>query len=125
MPRRPCEAARPVATLILIRHGQSRGNAERRFTHGPEEPLTEQGRDEARVAARLVALHQGIVPSVYDSSWVVMYPGAWTPNKDSLKVFAFAGAVIDTVTMNRYRWGYYVVGSDSTAVADTVKCYPR
>ncbi|MBW2315114.1 MAG: histidine phosphatase family protein [Deltaproteobacteria bacterium] len=46
-----------MATLILIRHGQSLGNAERRFTHGPEEPLTDQGRDEARAAGRLVAAH--------------------------------------------------------------------
>ena len=46
-----------MATLILIRHGQSLGNAERRFTRGPEEPLTEQGREEARAAARLVAAH--------------------------------------------------------------------
>jgi broad specificity phosphatase PhoE len=46
-----------MATLILIRHGQSLGNAERRFTHGPEEPLTDQGCDEARAAGRLVAAH--------------------------------------------------------------------
>lgn len=46
-----------MATLILVRHGQSLGNAERRFTHGPEEPLTEQGRAEARAAGELVALH--------------------------------------------------------------------
>jgi len=46
-----------MATLILIRHGQSLGNAERRFTHGPDEPLTDLGREEARAAGRLVAAH--------------------------------------------------------------------
>ena len=46
-----------MATLILIRHGQSLGNAERRFTYGPEEPLTDRGREEARAAGRLVAAH--------------------------------------------------------------------
>jgi broad specificity phosphatase PhoE len=46
-----------MATLILIRHGQSLGNAERRFTRGPDEPLTEQGREQARAAGRLVAAH--------------------------------------------------------------------
>ncbi|NNL67206.1 MAG: histidine phosphatase family protein [Myxococcales bacterium] len=46
-----------MATLILIRHGQSLGNAERRFTHGPDEPLTEQGREEAHAAGRRVAAH--------------------------------------------------------------------
>ena len=46
-----------MATLILIRHGQSLGNAERRFTRGPDEPLTDQGREEARAAGRLVRVH--------------------------------------------------------------------
>jgi broad specificity phosphatase PhoE len=50
-----------MATLILIRHGQSLGNAERRFTHGPDEPLTDLGRDEARAAGRLVAAHHAPV----------------------------------------------------------------
>jgi phosphotransferase system HPr-like phosphotransfer protein len=81
--------------------------------------------NQAIEASRLVALHQGIVPSTYDSAWVVMYPGAWTPNKDSLKVLTFKGAVVDTISMNTYLWGYWIVGSDSTAVADTVKEYKR
>ncbi len=47
-----------MARLILIRHGQSVANAERRFTRGPFEPLTEQGRLEARrTAKRLAARH--------------------------------------------------------------------
>jgi probable phosphoglycerate mutase len=46
-----------MATLILIRHGQSLGNAERRFTRGPEEPLTDVGREQARAAGRRVAAH--------------------------------------------------------------------
>jgi len=43
-----------MATLILIRHGQSLGNAERRFTFGPDEPLTEQGREQARAVCALL-----------------------------------------------------------------------
>jgi len=50
-----------MATLILIRHGQSLGNAERRFTHGPDEPLTDLGRQEARAVARWVAAHHAPV----------------------------------------------------------------
>jgi broad specificity phosphatase PhoE len=46
-----------MATLILIRHGQSVGNAERRFTFGPDEPLTEAGRAQARAAGLLVSVH--------------------------------------------------------------------
>ncbi len=64
IPTLPCDARRPMgqaARLVLIRHGQSLGNAERRFTHGPEEPLTELGRQEARAAGQLVAAHHSPV----------------------------------------------------------------
>lgn len=44
-----------MARLILIRHGESVANAERRFTRGPFEPLTARGREEAATTARLVA----------------------------------------------------------------------
>lgn len=44
-----------MARLILIRHGESLANAERRFTHGPHEPLSRKGRDEALERARQVA----------------------------------------------------------------------
>lgn len=46
---------RRVARLILIRHGESLANAERRFTHGPHEPLSRKGRDEAIERGRLIA----------------------------------------------------------------------
>lgn len=44
-----------MARLILIRHGESLANAERRFTHGPHEPLSRQGREEAVARGRRVA----------------------------------------------------------------------
>jgi broad specificity phosphatase PhoE len=44
-----------MARLILIRHGESLANAERRFTHGPHEPLSRRGRDEASERGRHVA----------------------------------------------------------------------
>jgi probable phosphoglycerate mutase len=41
--------------LIIVRHGQSEGNRDRMFTgHGPS-PLTERGREEARLAAARIA----------------------------------------------------------------------
>jgi len=43
-----------MARLILIRHGESVANAERRFTVGPFEPLTPRGREEALAIARAV-----------------------------------------------------------------------
>jgi len=43
-----------MARLILIRHAQSVANAERRFTHGPFEPLTPHGREEAARTGRLL-----------------------------------------------------------------------
>lgn len=44
-----------MARLILIRHGESLANAERRFTHGPHEPLSRKGREEATERGRLIA----------------------------------------------------------------------
>ena len=44
-----------MARLILIRHGESTANAERRFTHGPLEPLSRKGREEALARGRTVA----------------------------------------------------------------------
>ncbi|MCC6640432.1 MAG: histidine phosphatase family protein [Deltaproteobacteria bacterium] len=44
-----------MARLVLIRHAESVANAERRFTHGPYEPLTARGREEAlRTGRRLL-----------------------------------------------------------------------
>jgi broad specificity phosphatase PhoE len=43
-----------MARLILVRHGESVANAERRFTHGPHEPLSRRGREEARARARRI-----------------------------------------------------------------------
>ena len=41
-----------MPTLTLVRHGQSLWNHENRFTGFVDVPLTEQGRDEARLAAK-------------------------------------------------------------------------
>src|SRR5262245_19173066 len=44
-----------MTTIILCRHGEAQGNAERRFGgHGPT-PLTERGREQARAAGRVLA----------------------------------------------------------------------
>jgi len=43
-----------MARLILIRHGESVANAQRRFTYGPFEPLTPRGRAEALAIAALM-----------------------------------------------------------------------
>jgi len=43
-----------MARLILIRHGESVANAQRRFTYGPFEPLTARGRAEAIAIAALM-----------------------------------------------------------------------
>lgn len=43
-----------MATLALVRHGQSQWNLENRFTGWVDVPLTEQGRSEARRAGELL-----------------------------------------------------------------------
>lgn len=44
-----------MATLVLIRHGQSQWNLENRFTGWIDVPLTDAGREEARRGAQAVA----------------------------------------------------------------------
>jgi 2,3-bisphosphoglycerate-dependent phosphoglycerate mutase len=57
-----------MATLVLIRHGQSLWNLENRFTGWVDVPLTEKGREEARRAGSLL---QGMTFDVaYTSSLV-------------------------------------------------------
>jgi probable phosphoglycerate mutase len=46
-----------VATLILIRHGETIANAEERFTTGSHEPLSAYGEAQADAAGRGVAAH--------------------------------------------------------------------
>jgi broad specificity phosphatase PhoE len=44
-----------LGKLIMVRHGESEGNRDRRFTISPEVPLTELGREQAREAAQRIA----------------------------------------------------------------------
>lgn len=54
-------------TLVLLRHGQSVWNLENRFTGWTDVGLTEQGREEARTAGRLMA-EEGLVPDIVFTS---------------------------------------------------------
>jgi broad specificity phosphatase PhoE len=58
-----------MARLILIRHGESIANAARRFTHGPHEPLSPRGREEALARARQLAARFDPV-ALYSSPFV-------------------------------------------------------
>lgn len=44
-----------MGKLIMVRHGESEGNRERRFTTTPDAPLTDLGREQAAMAARHIA----------------------------------------------------------------------
>jgi broad specificity phosphatase PhoE len=44
-----------MGKLIMVRHGESEGNRERRFTTTPDAPLTDLGREQAAQAARRIA----------------------------------------------------------------------
>jgi broad specificity phosphatase PhoE len=44
-----------MGKLILVRHGESEGNRDRRFTTTPDAPLTDLGREQAAMAARHIA----------------------------------------------------------------------
>ncbi len=44
-----------MGKLIMVRHGESEGNRDRRFTISPEVPITAVGREQARRAAEQIA----------------------------------------------------------------------
>lgn len=54
-------------TLILLRHGQSTGNADDQFSGWLDVPLTDRGAQEARAAARMLTQHQ-LLPDVVHTS---------------------------------------------------------
>lgn len=56
-----------TSTLVLLRHGQSRWNAENRFTGWWDADLSELGESEARAAGSLLA-EAGVRPSVVHTS---------------------------------------------------------
>ena len=56
-----------VSSLLLIRHGQSTWNAERRWQGQADPPLSEVGRDQARRAARTLATIAGSIDAVVSS----------------------------------------------------------
>lgn len=45
-----------MGKLIMVRHGESEGNRDRRFTISSEVPLTDLGRQQAREAAQRIAI---------------------------------------------------------------------
>jgi broad specificity phosphatase PhoE len=58
--------------LIMVRHGESEGNRDRRFTISAEVPLTELGRQQAREAAQRIAKRfapERIISSPYRRAW--------------------------------------------------------
>src|ERR1700747_2916865 len=44
-----------MGKLIMVRHGESEGNRDRRFTISPDVPLTDLGREQARAVAARIA----------------------------------------------------------------------
>jgi broad specificity phosphatase PhoE len=57
-----------MGKLIMVRHGESEGNRDRRFTISPDVPLTELGRSQARNAAERIAMRfrpERIISSPY------------------------------------------------------------
>ena len=54
-----------ATTLVLVRHGETNWNRERRFQGRADQPLSEAGRDQARELAKL--LHDEPVSALYTS----------------------------------------------------------
>lgn len=58
-----------MAKIIFLRHGQSQWNLENRFTGWTDVDLSDQGREEARNAGRLIA-DAGLKPQFYFTSYL-------------------------------------------------------
>lgn len=56
-----------IGRLVLLRHGQSTWNVEKRFTGWYDAPLTARGEDEAREAGKLLTA-SGVLPDVLHTS---------------------------------------------------------
>ena len=59
-----------MSTLVLIRHGQSQWNLENRFTGWVDVPLTDKGREQARLAGALLAAEELDLAKAYTSALV-------------------------------------------------------
>jgi 2,3-bisphosphoglycerate-dependent phosphoglycerate mutase len=88
-----------MSTLVLIRHGQSLWNLENRFTGWIDVPLTDQGRDEARRAGKLIA----------DLRFDVAYTSALTRAQETLQLVLEAAGqrppVIRDQALNERHYG--------------------
>lgn len=87
MTKRTMPMHNPTATrtrLILVRHGESEGNRDRRFTQSPEVPITAVGREQARVAGALIARH-------FRPARVVASP--YTRARQTAEIIAAGGAL--------------------------------
>lgn len=56
-----------IGQLVLLRHGQSEWNVQKRFTGWYDAALTERGQDEARAAGKLLTA-SGVLPDVLHTS---------------------------------------------------------
>src|SRR5215831_17829594 len=71
-----------MTTILVVRHGESEGNAERRFGgHGPT-PLSERGRAQARALGRVLAnepppdaVYSSDLPRAVETAAIVMATG--------------------------------------------------
>ena len=112
-----------MSQLVLIRHGQSLWNLENRFTGWVDVPLTDQGRREARAAARLVR----------DIAFDVAYTSVLSRAQETLEIILEAidqrPPVIRDQALNERRYGdLQGLNKSDTAArygADQVKLWRR
>ena len=72
-----------MTKLVLLRHGQSAWNLSNRFTGWTDVDLTDQGRQEARDAGRLLKEGGYVFDVAYTTGWRVnKLPGAFSALSD-------------------------------------------
>jgi probable phosphoglycerate mutase len=99
-----------MGKLIMVRHGESEGNRDRRFTTTTEAPLTDLGREQAAMAARHIA-------RLFKPSLVITSP--YTRARDTGRIIAEALNLPTEIEPQLYERSFgYLRGQPYDAVRD-------
>jgi broad specificity phosphatase PhoE len=89
--------ASPTGRIYVLRHGETEWSRSGRHTSRTDLPLTEQGREAARTAGRLLVTLRGDAPA----------PAVWTsPRRRATETARLAGLEPDAVREDLVEWDY-------------------
>ncbi|HTW88714.1 MAG TPA: histidine phosphatase family protein [Candidatus Binataceae bacterium] len=93
-----------MGRLILVRHGESEGNRDRRFTTTPLVPLTARGREQAHAAARRIARS-------FRAARVIASP--YTRARETAEIISAAIGVVLEIEPNLFERRFGILAGES------------